>query len=166
MDYFIFRKNLLLLLFLSLSFICIAQESNKNNFNISITVEPEWSNGSIPRGITLNYANYIKPYFTLGLSSRIINRDYTSLWGTTSFIINIGNSISIPLEIGAGLKVKNLELSESNDEGLGAFYHAQTGINWYFSPSWCYTLQCVYNYDIFNDKSHTIFINIGMSYLF
>lgn len=159
-------KIIILLAFLISPFFIFSQENINNSFNISISIKPIIDDGTLPRGISLSYSKFIKPYLSFGVLGRVMNQDYTSLCLTSSYIQHIGNNFGIPVTLGAGLQVKNIELSDSNNEGLEAFFHAQTGLEWYFTTNWSYTLNTTYNYDIFNDNSHTFFINLGMTYLF
>lgn len=159
------KKSAFIIFIFTTSF-CFSQENINNSFNISMTLEPTLIDGSIPRGISLNYSKIFKPYFSLGISGRIINQDYTSLYLVSSYIQHLGNSFSIPLTAGAGLKIKDFELSESNNEGLRSFLYFQTGLNWYFSTNWSYTFNITYDYDIWDGNYNTFFIKLGMTYLF
>lgn len=159
------KSRILIILLLSAPLFCYGQENINHSLEISITIEPYLEDGSLPRGITLNYAQFLKPYFTWGLSGRIMNLDYTSIWATGTYLQQIGDFFTIPLEIGTGFKVKNLDITDVDNDGIGLFLHFKSGLNWHFSNNWSYNFHATYNYDILTDDNKT-FLNLGMSYLF
>lgn len=160
------HKKIVLLLLILIPFVCNAQERNNHGFDISITVKPQIIDKSIPRGITINFVNYIGPSFYWNLSGRIMNKDYTSIWTSAGFNLHLGGNISLPINAGAGLKIKSFDLTENNKEGLNLFLHAKAGILWNFDINWSYSLYATYNYDLFIENEYNIFIDIGMIYLF
>ncbi len=136
-------------------------------FNIELIIEPTIEDNSIPRGASVRLIDYIKDDFYWGASIRMMNKGYTSVWGLIGYDLNILNSISIPLNIGAGLKVKSLNLSDDNTEGLSPYLHGQTGIQWRFDSKWSYTLYGTYNYNFSGtENTHLIMISLGLMYLF
>lgn len=159
------RFSFLILLFI-ITIALYSQESSNNRFNISLTLKYELNGNSIPRGVTLNYSKFVSSNITLDLSTRIMNKDYSSIWLSGSYYITNNNIFNIVYSIGSGVKIKDLELSTNNDEGLETFLHNQLGFNWIFEENWAYTLDLTYNYDLLDDNNHTFLASIGLSYNF
>jgi len=69
------------------------------------------------------------------------------------------------LDLGTGLKIKELTFKENSTEGLSGFIHSSGNIKWNFDPNWSYVFQTSYNLDLIKLLSN-IYISIGVNYLF
>lgn len=161
-----FKKNIIIVFFL-LPTLLFSIEGIDNAFNIDLNIEPVIEKGSVPRGASIRLIDYITNNVYWGASIRMMNKGYTSLWGLIGYDLNILSTFSLPLNIGIGLKIKNLELSDDNSEGLSPYFHCQTGIQWRFDSKWSYTLYGTYNYNFSGtEKTHLIMVSLGLMYLF
>lgn len=159
-------KKIILLIFISSTSFLFSIEGIDNGLNINLVIEPIIEDSSIPRGASIRLIDYIIGDLYWGVSIRMMNKGYTSLWTLFGYDITM-NRLSIPFNIGAGLKVKSLDLTVDNTEGLSPFLHFETGIHWRFDSEWSYTLNGVYNYNFFgSETTHLIMISIGLLYLF
>ena len=126
-----FKKNIIIVFFL-LPTLLFSIEGIHNAFNIDLNIEPIFVNGSIPRGASIRWIDYMTDNVYWGASLRMMNKGYTSVWAFIGYDLNILSSISIPINWGCGLKIKSLDLSDDNVEGLSPYLHGHTGIQWRF----------------------------------
>ncbi len=160
-------KRYLLFILLIFSLNCYSEDIIRNDFNILFTLKPEIENQTIYRGATLSWSRYIDSNINWGISLRILNQEYTSMWFDFGLNIETGSRFSIPLSLGTGLKIQNLEkVLNSDTGGLDGFIHGMSGLEWAIDPFWSYILHISYNYNLFTDDKHSFFTSIGLKYLF
>lgn len=160
------KKRVLLLLLVSTLNI-YAVEGSDNGFNIDLTIVPIIEEGALPRGATIRWINHITHSIYLGASLRMMNKAYTNLAGIVGNDINITDNLSVPINLGVGLKIKDLKLSQDNSEWLSPLIHCLAGLQWQFDINWLYTLYGTYNYNFTESENiHKFFISIGIMYIF
>lgn len=159
-------KKVLIIILLLISSNCFSDQKNNNTFKLYFSVKHDFTDQNIYRGATLNWSRLITEDFYWGISTRIINDDYTSLWAKLGYSFKLNSYLYIPLDVGAGLKIKSIKLLEDTSEGLSPFVHGQTGLDWIIDNNWRYILHGTYNYNLLAEKQHNILLNLGIMYIF
>jgi len=157
------RQFLILLLLSIVTFKGFSLDSIKSAINIDFVVDPVYEEETIPRGANIRLIRYFIPNLYWGFSFKIINKNYTSLIGLTGFDLKINSNLSIPFNIGYGLKIKSFSLSPDNQEGIDSFIYALSGLQWNVDEQWGYTIYASYDYDFLN-SNNKLLLSLGIMY--
>lgn len=158
------KKKIIIILLLLLNFSVFSQENSKSGFSISLCVTPVLEDGDIPRGLTISWERIMNNFWNLGVASRILNKDYTSFYGTSSIIFKPSLYFQIPVELGTGVKIKQFNLDAGSEDGLNFFLHGSAKLRWFFNPNWSYYISGDYNYNILYSDNHEVYISLGLFY--
>ena len=152
------------ILFITLS--TYSFSANRNEFTIQYSLKLDYDTKDIYRGATLTLSNNITNLTAWGIGARILNSDYSSSWLYLEINIPVSNKISIPVNMGGGIKIKDLNFYDSNSGALDLIIHGQLGLEWGIDESWDYILYSIYNYNLLTRDSGSYFINLGIKYKF
>ncbi|OQY38320.1 MAG: hypothetical protein B6229_06080 [Spirochaetaceae bacterium 4572_7] len=157
-------KKIIFILFITLSTYSFSTNKNEKEFTIQYSLKLDSDNKEIYRGATLTLSNNITSLTSWGVGTRILNNDYSSSWVYLGIDIPIINKISIPINVGGGLKIKDLNFTDTNSGALDIILHGQLGLEWEIDYSWDYLLYTTYNYNLLTKDSGSYFINLGIKY--
>lgn len=162
-----FKRSLLLLVLL-LCFKIYSQDKKDNTFLIEFVTKPKIENREVILGASINYNRDFLDAFYLGAAVRLLQLDYSSLYGVAGKEFLLTDTLILPIEAGFGVEIKSLDLltKDSDELDLNQFIHGLTGIEWIIDNSWNYYLHIMYNYSLQNSETHRVLASIGAKYRF